>query len=613
MRIYRSTLALALWAAPAFAQAPVVPIPAIQPQAGAQATPLQGGILPLCGGAYQIGPPANLPPPNFGEVIYNVVVCFPKQGNVSLIEPQTYLYYMRSTDLVSLPSRNEWKPYNEAAERVIVEDHKRLWATNFLDDLSIEAIDYPFSNGVIGRVIVYNMEERQRIKTITYNEGTKEIDQTKVEERLRELSISMRLDTFVDPGTEKRVANVVRELLMEKGFQDAKVEPVHEPLPGAPKSVALKFRVTEGPKVRISNIDFVGNKVFSDGKLKGKLRNNKGGGFWIFPGSSIYQADKFEEDADALVAFFRENGYLQSNVGQPNLKQLRDSSDGKTRYMTLEIPVTEGTRYRVDKLEFVGNDKVPAEIMRPLFKMRVGDYYNEKRLREGFEKVREIYGAGGHWEMTPLPDFAFDGDKVSVTMRINEGKQYFVNRITFQGNTTTRDNVIRREMRLFENGVFNTEALKYSVRRLNQLGYFKPLEEQKHVQIDKTRGQRQQGRSHDEARGAEPESAVVWRRRVAVRRRVRAAFVLDGEFHGQGRDLYGLAAVGCSCERLPGGVHRAVPLRSSHHGIGRHAQAKRSVHRSVHAGVERAATSRWGSRSERSPVSSCSTATTECT
>ena len=90
--------------------------------------------------------------------------------------------------------------------------------------------------------------------------------------------------------------------------------------------------------------------------------------------------------------------------------------------------------------------------------------------------------------MVPVPDFAFDGDKVNVTLRINEGKQYFVNRITFLGNTTTRDNVIRREMRLYENGVFNTEALKFSVKRLNQLGYFKPLEDQKNIQIDKTEG-----------------------------------------------------------------------------------------------------------------------------
>ena len=141
------------------------------------------------------------------------------------------------------------------------------------------------------------MEERQRIKNTIYNEGTKEIEQAKVEERLRELGITIRLDSFVDQATEKRVANVIREMMVEKGFQDAKVEPMHEALPGGPKTVALKFKVTEGPKVKISNVDFVGNKVFSDGKLSGKMKTNKGGGFWIFPGSGVYQEDKFEEDA----------------------------------------------------------------------------------------------------------------------------------------------------------------------------------------------------------------------------------------------------------------------------------------------------------------------------
>ena len=107
-----------------------------------------------------------------------------------------------------------------------------MWATNFLDDLSIETVDYAFANGVIGKIIIYNMEERQRIKITVYNEGTKEIEQAKVEERLRELGITIRLDSFVDQATEKRVANVVREMMVEKGFQEAKVEPVHEPLPG---------------------------------------------------------------------------------------------------------------------------------------------------------------------------------------------------------------------------------------------------------------------------------------------------------------------------------------------------------------------------------------------
>src|SRR5687768_16589656 len=493
MKIQSFLLVTALLAGPAFAQAPVAPAPLgpVVPAAPAPETrPVltAKGTLPVCNGFQEVPPPAALPPAGSGPVVYFITVCFPNQGNQPLVEPQTYLYYMQSPDLISLPSQNIWKPYNEAAEQTIIGDHKRLWATNFLDDLKIEVLDFPCSNGVIGKVVVYQLEERQRIKNTVYNDGTKAIEQSNVEEKLRELGITIRLDSFVDQATEKRVANVIRDLMIAKGYQEAKVDIVHEPLPGGPKTVALKFKVTEGPKVKISKVDFVGNKVYSDGKIRGRMKTNTGGGFWIFPGSSVYQEDKFEEDAEMIVAFYRDRGYLQINVGQPSLKLVRDSADGTERLMRLEVPISEGQRFKVNKFEFAGNDKVPAEIMRPLFKMETGDYYNEKRIREGFQKIQEIYGAGGHFEMTPYPEFVPEGDNVNVTIRINEGKQYFINRITFQGNTTTRDSVIRRELRLYENHVYNTEALKYSIKRLNQLGYFKPLEDQKNIVTEKTPG-----------------------------------------------------------------------------------------------------------------------------
>ena len=136
-----------------------------------------------------------------------------------------------------------------------------------------------------------------------------------------------------------------------------------------------------------------------------------------------------------------------------------------------------------------------------MFKVEPGEFYSEKAIRKGLEKAREVYGAGGYFEFTGYPGLqvprparirpspqtpaALKAEApatptgppiVDVTMQLQEGKQFFVNRITFTGNTTTRDNVIRREVRLVEDGVFNTEALKYSIKRLNQLGYFKPLE-----------------------------------------------------------------------------------------------------------------------------------------
>ena len=472
-------------AMPAFAQAP---------PSNAAATP----PATVCG--IPIPKPASLPPANSGPVVFQLVPCFEGQGNVSTVEPQTYLYYIQLRP--SRPTANVWVPYDAQAERTILEDFRRLWATGFLDDLDIDVVDYPFPNGVIGKMIVYHLEERQRIKIVNY-EGTKVIDQGKIEEKLRELGMTpLRLDSFRDDSTNRRMAGVVRDMMAEKGYQDAKVEPVLVSISGGPKLVHLTFRITEGPKVKISQVDFLGNRVFSDGKLKRRLKTNKPGGFLFLGGDGVYQEQKFGEDAQSVVDYYRERGYTDVQVGQPELKKLRDSSDGKTRYMALQIPITEGNRYRLGELTFDGNTKVNTEVLRPLFKLKTGDYYNEKKIRDGLIKSREIYGAGGYFEFTGFPDLtpaatpltepvagaARRAPIMHVTMRLQEGKQYFVNRITFIGNTTTRDNVIRREMRLYENGVFNTEALKFSIRRLNQLGYFKPLEEQKNVVFDKTAG-----------------------------------------------------------------------------------------------------------------------------
>jgi hypothetical protein len=124
---------------------------------------------------------------------------------------------------VSQPSQNIWVPWDEQAEQTAIADHKRLWATGFLTDLSIDVTDYPFSNGVIGKLVTYHMEERERVKIVNY-EGIKPIgDRAKVDEQLRARSIELRLDSFLDNGTIRRVETVLREMMAEKGFTNALV------------------------------------------------------------------------------------------------------------------------------------------------------------------------------------------------------------------------------------------------------------------------------------------------------------------------------------------------------------------------------------------------------
>jgi outer membrane protein insertion porin family len=527
MRVFALTLvvlaaasgALADQAAPALAAfaGQTVAAPAAQGvNPGAQA-PVPAGpapVLPATICNQTVPEPARLPPANSGPVLTAVMLCFEKQGGSPVIEANTYLYYIQAKG--SRPSLNEWIRYDDSVQQVALGDFKRLMATNFLDDLLVEVRDVRYANGVPGKVLIYNMEERQRVKIVDYV-GTMKVDTSKIEEALKAKSISIRLDSFIDPGLIRRVSGVVRDVYAEKGYEFVEVKPEIKEIAGGSKLVNVTFHITEGPKVKIRLLDFVGNSAVKDRKLGRQMKENKGGGMFSFIlGNGTYKADKFEEDADKVVAYYRDRGYIEARVGQPELKIIEDSKDAKTRFVELRIPVTEGERYRIGKLEFEGNKIVDAKVLRPLFKVAEGDVYSEKKIKKGFDKAKEVYGSGGYMEFTGFPDLAprgapqTDGTDgaagppapptppapaakpsgppiVDVTLRLQEGKQYFVNRITFVGNTTTRDPVIRREIRLVESGVFNTEALKYSIKRLNQLGYFKPLEGEA-IGVDKTAG-----------------------------------------------------------------------------------------------------------------------------
>ena len=550
--------------APAAAQTPAPPqTPPATPAPPTQASSDAPLDLPatICG--LTVPPPAKLPPANSPPVLYQSMPCFEKQGGFPVIEANTYIYYIQLTQRVSRPSADVWTPYNDDSERTIVADFKRLWGTNFLDDLVAEVRDVRFSNGVIGKVVVYNMEERQRVKIVDYV-STGKVDQSKIDDKLKEKQLQIRLDSFIDPGLLRRVADTVREVYASEGHQFAEVKPEIKEVEGGPKLVNVTFHINEGPKVRIREIEFVGNKDLKDGSLRRRMKENKGGGFFSFIlKGGTYKEEKFEDDAQNLIDYYRDRGYVRAQVGQPELKTLEDSSDQKTRWVQLQVPITEGKQYKVGDFKFEGNTVAKGEGLRPLFKIDPGETYSQKKIKKGIEKVQEVYGAGGYYEFTAYPDLkprdqplsdVGDGDGngggngnaagppsptgrpapkgppapassptspapvppleaatssaaagkaakpskpgkpgkpdaplVDVTLRVQEGKQYFVNRITFTGNTTTRDNVIRREMRLVESNVFNTEALKYSVRRLNQLGYFKELKGDA-INVEKTPG-----------------------------------------------------------------------------------------------------------------------------
>ena len=210
---------------------------------------------------------------------------------------------------------------------------------------------------------------------------------------MKEKGITIRLDSFIDPGKIRSVSGVVRELYAAEGYQFVEITPEIKPVEGGPKLVHVTFHVIEGPKVKIRDVDFVGNVAVSDGALNKKMKENKEKGFFGFiTGGGSYKEDKFGEDAQLITDYYRDEGYIMAQIGQPQLKTLEDSEDGKVRWIQLQIPVTEGRKYQVGEFTFEGNTVVNSEALRPLFKIEKGETYSQKKIKKGLEKAQERRG-----------------------------------------------------------------------------------------------------------------------------------------------------------------------------------------------------------------------------
>jgi outer membrane protein insertion porin family len=394
------------------------------------------------------------------------------QGS-QFLQKETLLFY------VSL------KPGERYDERRLKDDFRRLWDTGFLDDMRVDVLD-----GEQGKVIVFTIKERKRIQIVDYR-GSKALTTSNIEDKLKEKEAALRLDSFYDPAKARRVESIIKDMLAEKGRPFATVKHDAKAVGGVGQQVS--FVIDDGPKAKIKAIEFTGNEVFSDGKLRGVMKKIKPSGFWNLSwmgGKSTYTEDKWTEpdkgDRASLQEFYLDRGYVTATIGEPKITYADKPGGSKKKpikWMSLEIAVSEGDQYRLGELKFDGMKIVKEEYARSLFRMEPGDVYKEKTFKKAYDKLRDAYGSLGYFQWTVLTDRKPDPARkvVDVTVRMDEDKQYFVSRIRFTGNDTTRDKVIRREVYMNEGDVFNTEALKLSIKRINQLGYFKPMEQPPHI------------------------------------------------------------------------------------------------------------------------------------
>ena len=370
-------------------------------------------------------------------------------------------------------------------------DFNSLWNTGYFDDLRIER--EPSTKGWIIHVYV---KEKPTIREINYT-GLSSVSQSDVLDKFKEQKVGLTQESQYDPTKVKHAEVVIKQLLAAHGRQFATVQSEVRPIP--PAAVALTFVVKEGPKVKVGKIKFEGNKALSNRELQSAMKNLKPIGiphsiFLENLFARTYDSTKLSEDAERVRYYYQTKGYFKALVGDPKT-QIHDTSGVRWYYpfkpspgkaVDITMPVEEGQRYRLKEITFTGNKAVKnTQALRNLFKIKDGDVFDTEAIRKGLESLRKAYAALGYINFTPVPNTEADDEKRTISLRIDvdEGKQFFVRRIEFQGNTTTRDKVIRRELALEEGQVYNGNLWELSLLRLNQLQYFDVLKPEQDSEI----------------------------------------------------------------------------------------------------------------------------------
>ncbi len=373
-------------------------------------------------------------------------------------------------------------------------DFMALWNTGRFDDITLEA-----EPGRSGTVIRFVLTERQVVRSIKY-EGVKSATVSEILDRFKERRVGLSVEDQYDPNKVQRATVALKELLAERGRQYAEVKPELRHFP--PASLEVVFNVTEGPKVKVGDINVEGNKVFGDRALRRAMRGLRPIGIphsILFENifAKSYDLSKLEMDKEMIRNYYQERGYWMARPLDHTVV-MRKVGGGKFRvplfYMNkpgiradITIPVEEGRQYKIRNWNYVGVKlmKVPEALTQGLFQMGPGEVFSAAKFRKGIDKMRELYGQFGYIDFVPDPAIEpLPGtDQLDVTFNVDEGKQFFVRRIDFQGNTTTRDKVIRRELLLDEGDLFNSKMWELSVLRLNQLGYFEQLKKEDAAQI----------------------------------------------------------------------------------------------------------------------------------
>ncbi len=359
---------------------------------------------------------------------------------------------------------------------------KQLWDRNLVDNVEVESIPTP-----AGVRLVITVAERPLLRSIDYD-GLKRISKTDLQDKMTTQRIRVREGEPLSLGELQRVKTLIEQLYAEKGYRFANAQ--YNVTDVAPNEKKVVFTVDEGNRVRISDIKFEGNTVFSNTRLRWSMKKTKESNLisriakW-----DIYDPAKLQEDLDKVRDLYRGVGYKNVVIGDPKVEVRAMNPTAATpkdqnRRMFITIPIEEGERWRFGQVTLEGNQIYANTILLRAFEHKTGGWLRSKVVDDGVKEISDLYHNTGYIFARIEPELVERPGRVAdVVIHVKEGDQFQVGRIEFTGNDRTKDKVLRRELRLYEGGLMNVTAIRNSVLKVNQLGYFK-LNEEDPVEID---------------------------------------------------------------------------------------------------------------------------------
>jgi outer membrane protein insertion porin family len=411
--------------------------------------PRPGSILetPSSGGRITDAP-ATPSRPAAGDLTGQIIERFEAVGNASVASDTIRVY-------LGIQPGDPYQP--EAIQRNFL----NLWQTGLFDDIRVEA--EPGDKGVVVRAII---KERPRIGAVEFR-GNKELNTQKINEALEREKIDIHVGNTIEQTLVRRAAETIKQTYAEGGFEGVQVDTITEDL-AEPGEKRIVFVINEGIKAKVAGIDFTGNKRFSDGKLRSVMKDVKRHNIitWVRK-KNLYVPSKLDEDLERVKNYYQDHGYQDVVFGDPQIKTV-----GKRVRIT--IPVKEGEVHKFGSVSVTGNTVFTSEQILGDFPLKEGETLARKPIQARVDAFGEAYRMRGYIYAYVDPEYKDRGNNVvDVNLNVYEGDQFRLGRLEFEGNTTTKDKVLRREIFLEEGQIMDMEAFKQSVYKLGQLGYFK--------------------------------------------------------------------------------------------------------------------------------------------